>query len=178
MLDSVKSADPFASRRVRISLYSVSSQCHTATRFYRDSATPTTTQLNRYSQTPRLSDSLDSQMPLWKWNFLIGGGAIRNQIRPNCALMPLGYLWNSGIWIGRWKPRPNFSKTWVLQFWPAPWLHSVRLFGCTALQLYGSMPVWPESYFQIFICVLHCILLLYYHPHPFPSKYLHHPHNQ
>ena len=60
---NMKIRRPFASRRVRILLYSVSSQCHTATRFYRDSATLTTTQLNRYSQTPRLSDSLDSQIP-------------------------------------------------------------------------------------------------------------------
>ena len=54
-----KSADPTGTRRVRILLYSFSSQFQTATRFYLDSATPTTTQ-RRYSQTPRFSDSLHS----------------------------------------------------------------------------------------------------------------------
>ena len=60
----MKSADPLARRRVGILRFCFSFQyysCPTPIRFYLDSATLTTAQ-QRYSQTPRLLDSIDSQL--------------------------------------------------------------------------------------------------------------------
>ena len=80
---SFLSADPFASRRVRVTLCSFSSQftqCPTPTRFCLVSATPTTAQ-QHHSQTPRFSDSLDSQIlrASVRTRFSIGAGQGRTR---------------------------------------------------------------------------------------------------